>query len=64
MSKLFTVLAIVLGQVIGLALSMFTESLKKDGKENLAYIIDIITGTVLLVGLITIMIVGKIKGFL
>lgn len=64
MSKLFTVLAIVLGQIIGIALSMFTESLKKDGKENLAYIIDVIIGTVLLVGLITIMIVGKIKGFL
>lgn len=64
MSKLFTVLAIVLGQVIGIALSMFTESLKKDGKENLAYIIDITIGMVLLVGLITVMIIGKIKGFL
>lgn len=64
MSKLFTVLAIVLGQAIGIALSMFTESLKKDGKENLAYIIDIIIGMVLLVGIVTLMIIGKIKGFL
>ena len=64
MSKLFRVLAVVLGQVIGIALSMFTDSLKKDGKENLAYIIDITIGMVLLVGLITVMIIGKIKGFL
>lgn len=63
-SKILTVVAIILGQSIGIAISILTDNLKRDGKADLAYTIDIIVGLVLLVGIITLMIIGKIKGFL
>lgn len=63
-SKILTIVAIVLGQSIGIGLSILTDNLKRDGKANLAYTIDIIVSLVLLVGLIVIIAICKSKGIL